>query len=327
MTPDLLVQQEIKKFPIADAAISEMKEQYMPLVVNGVADKEGYKVVSDALRLVKSSRVAVDKKRKELNEVPLKWQRTVNDEAKRIIALIEPIESHLKSQKESVDNEKQRLKEEAERKEQEKIQSRVNLLHQIGFQFNGEVYALGGILIQPVQVKTIDDSAFEKFINDSKAEAEKINAEKEAEVERRRLEAEKLEQQKIEQKAKEEELARKEAELEVKKKKVEAERIAQEKAKEEAAKKEQQKRLAEQKQAEEAARLKEQERLEAERKAKIEALKPELEQLNNWVESLVFPSLPDLKSPQFEKFESKVRYHLNSMKQEFSDYLNTQYHG
>jgi hypothetical protein len=61
-------------------------------------------------------RTSVDKRRKALNDEAQKWIKNVNDTAKEILAIVEPVELHLKGQ-EALHEERQRRAEEAERLE------------------------------------------------------------------------------------------------------------------------------------------------------------------------------------------------------------------
>lgn len=112
---------EIVKYDVTDAAIAEMKEMYMGLVITDIDDKEQYDAVHRAHMTVRGKRIEVDKKRKELKADALEWGRKVQAEANRIFALIEPIENHLKAEKQKVQDEKDRIERERVAKIEEKI--------------------------------------------------------------------------------------------------------------------------------------------------------------------------------------------------------------
>lgn len=101
--------EQVVKFDVTESWINEFKAQAnIQLTTN--EDTETYEVVKSLLKIAVSKRNEVEKKRKELNEDALKWQRTVNAEAKRITAMLEPIEEHLANQKSIYDEEVQRKK-------------------------------------------------------------------------------------------------------------------------------------------------------------------------------------------------------------------------
>ena len=103
----------LQKFSPADTAIAKMHEDYLPLVIAGVDDTEGFKRVHQARMIVKNHRVQVDKVRKELKADALEYGRRVDDEAKRITLLLEPIEKHLTKEENEYTAEKERIRNEA----------------------------------------------------------------------------------------------------------------------------------------------------------------------------------------------------------------------
>lgn len=107
------VNDQLKRFDIADAAIAKMAEQYLPLKIVDVTDAAGFKAVHDARMVVKSRRVEVEKVRKELKADALEYGRKVDAEAKRITALLEPIETHLQDEENAYRAEQERIKNEA----------------------------------------------------------------------------------------------------------------------------------------------------------------------------------------------------------------------
>lgn len=79
-------------------------------------EKHGIKKVIEGRKAVVKLRTSVDKRRKSLNEEAKKWIDIVNGTAKEILAIVEPVELHLKGQ-EALHEERQRQAEEAERLE------------------------------------------------------------------------------------------------------------------------------------------------------------------------------------------------------------------
>jgi|LSQX01.1.fsa_nt_gb hypothetical protein len=104
------VESQLSEFRISDAAIAAMAEDYLPLVIAGIDDADGFRKVHEARMVVKSKRVEVEKVRKALKEDALKYGRMVDAEAKRITALIAPIETHLKEQEDAYNAEKERIR-------------------------------------------------------------------------------------------------------------------------------------------------------------------------------------------------------------------------
>jgi hypothetical protein len=115
-------QAQLSKFVPTDAAIADLATKYLPLKIADVNDLAGYGLVHKARMDVKGKRCEVEKVRKELKADALEYGRKVDSEAKRITALLEPIESHLVSEEEKFEAAKEaianaaRLKREAEAK-------------------------------------------------------------------------------------------------------------------------------------------------------------------------------------------------------------------
>ena len=100
----------MQKFAPTDTAIAEMSERYLPLQISGIDDAEGLQAVHSARLVVKIHRIQVEKVRKELKADSLAHGRRVDGEAKRITALLMPIERHLSDQENAVVAEKERIK-------------------------------------------------------------------------------------------------------------------------------------------------------------------------------------------------------------------------
>lgn len=106
--------------------LETIKQEYMALEVRGVDDEEGYKNVKAAYMVMVHARTAVDKGRKALKSEALEYGRKVERATDKVMALLEPIETHLKCQKDVVDMEKKRIEEKSRQEQKEKIQSRLD---------------------------------------------------------------------------------------------------------------------------------------------------------------------------------------------------------
>ena len=125
---DQLIQRELVKFDIVVPAVNELAKEFLPLKIQSVEDKDGYSEVTKALRFIVSKRTAVEDKRKELKADSLSYGRAVDARAKEITALLEPIEYHLKDEKNRIDTVIERLKAEEEEKKQAFINNRISIL-------------------------------------------------------------------------------------------------------------------------------------------------------------------------------------------------------
>lgn len=181
VTVEEVISTEIKKFNLADAKIAELKERFKDLEISGVEDKEGYKYVSDAIKIVRTYRTGIEKVRKQIKENYLKTGRAIDEEAKRLTELLEEIENPLKDKKQEIDDEIQAEKDRQEAEAQAKTDKRVEELEAVGIKFDGRFYSIGeDISVDIVTIKDFTDEQFEEFknrvsaVNDKLQEAERI---------------------------------------------------------------------------------------------------------------------------------------------------------
>jgi chromosome segregation ATPase len=174
--------------PVSDEKIGELRAAFAEL---SAETSEGYKEVKKAIQVCVKTRTAIDGKRQELNEEALRWQRTVNAEAKRLTALVEEIEVPLKAKKQAVDDEAVRRKKELEEKQRAFVQGRLD-----------EFVRRTGKLCSYDLAESMRDDEWAMFIELGEKEAKRL-AEKDAErkladeQERRKL-AESLELERAE---------------------------------------------------------------------------------------------------------------------------------
>lgn len=173
---DAAIHHAVGELRKSDVAIAQMRSQYLSLKVNGVDDKEGLQVVTEARKDVKKLRCAIEKRRKELKADADRFGKAVNTEANRLKEMIEPIESYLIDQETSVQRELDRIAAEAEAAKQAKIQQRIDRLN------------AARCRVEPMLIPLMDDEEFEEYFAAEQAAAEKIL--KEQEAERLRLEEE-----------------------------------------------------------------------------------------------------------------------------------------
>lgn len=234
-----------------EASLIELRDKYTGLKVNGVEDREGYKAVRAARILLKSERVQIAKDGKALRDSATKFSQCVIAREKELIAIISQTEDELAAEEQRIDEERERLRIQKEREEQEALQKRIDALAKFGYA--EDLYTLS---IMP-------EEDFQALLGHAEGEwqkeQERIAVEK-AEAERKRKEEEERLQKERE------ELARQRAYQE---------RIAREQEeREQAFRLEQEAKEKLQREREEAIR-KEQERKEAELRAEREKLEEE----------------------------------------------------
>ena len=210
---DALIQQA-KEIILADSIgteeeIKKLKDDYGALVIGGIKDMAGYKAVKEGISRLKGIRTSIEKRRKELTEPALKFQREVKAEADRIVAEIQPLEKRLMEQKSTIDDaiEAQRL---------ELFQTRSKLLIENGYEIAGGFYICGVMQLSADQIPQMEDEEFDSYVAQGRAEIERRQAEekrKAEEQDRLRKEREEFEREKREWA---EQKAREKAELEAK---------------------------------------------------------------------------------------------------------------
>ena len=318
-------------FSITDSAIAVLREKYMPLKVKGLADKSGLAAVHDARIEVKSLRVDVEKKRKELKADALEYGRKVDSEAKRITDLLTPIENHLEAEESIVAQEKERIIQEAERRKRDMIDARLKALADCECMAN------------PATVAEMNDHTFDQLLSAgqiefrqkqedrAKAEVLRIATEAKAKEDASKLAAERAELDKL-RKDQEAEAARIRAEQAAAQKKIDDERraIELEKAKAEAAEKarvETEQRIA--KQQADAEAKKERERIAAEaakqkaeaERLRIEAMRPDVEKLLGVAEDVEGIVVPDV-SQSNQDTANAIREWLKDMASDIRTRVN-----
>lgn len=288
------------KFNTPDFAIATMANKFMPLEIRDFNDVEGFKEVHEARMVVKNKRVEVEKVRKALKADALEYGRMVDAEAKRITALLEPIELHLQRLEDAYNAEKERIKNAARLKAEAEAKAKADA----------------------------EEAA-------RRAEQERIRKEQEAESSRLRVEREKIEAERAaieaERRAAQEKIDAERREIEAEQKRladIEAARVRaeeMERAKAEAA--ERAKRETEERLAREAAEAKAKAEREAAEKARVEAARPDGDKLRSVANEIASVVIPSMSTPDGDKAAMLVRKAINAAAEEIREIVNQMYAG
>lgn len=324
-------------YSVTDAALAELKEKYGGLRAK-FGDGMAYKSVTDAIAVVRTLRVNVEKKRVELKADALEYGRKVDAEAKRITAALLEVEEPLKANKDEIDAEKERLRAAKAKIEQDRIDA---IMARIAL-FADAVTASAGMTSYTIRMNiagvdgAVIDESFQEFQQqaaDAKAAAlEKMNLllagrlEIEEQDRKRREEDERLKAERAELEAKRKEIeaaqaaeaARQQAErdkLAAEQRKIDEEKAAIQRQKEREEFERQAKIRAEEGAAAkvaaaEAAKKAEAERVAAE-KAAAEALKPDVEKLKAYIKQAI-DGIPEMKTAKGKKLAEELRVALSS---------------
>ena len=321
MTEQTFIQKELTKFNITDTVIAEYKETFMPLVLDDLGDKETFSKIHEARIMIRDKRIEVERTGKALRADANSFNKAVLAEEARIIKLLEPIESHLKSEEEKPKIEAERLQKIKDEQEAKRNQERIEGLIKYGCAFNGIGYQLSGLFIDLLSVKIMDDETYSEFakkiyterlrLDMHEAEAKAAQA---AEAERLRIQKEALDQQKAEQDKIAKELKdkqdaideanakiKRDEELAQARKDAAAQAIKDEQDKAEKARIAEIKRMAD---TAEAKRL--QEIADKTEWNRQESLKPDKEKLTSFAASLLTISKPELSTPEADQILSNA---------------------
>jgi len=151
--------------------VAKLKSDCSALVIVDINDKAGYEAVDKARKNVKSIRTGVERKRKELNEPALSFQRDLMAAAKQLTELLTPIESDLEAKIKKIDDEKEAIR----LAEIQKISNRTNQLYKRGMTFNGEYFAYKGMIMYPDKIGLFTTEEWDNWISvlDKQIEADK----------------------------------------------------------------------------------------------------------------------------------------------------------
>lgn len=326
---------------VPDQVIAQLKQDFLPLVVEGVDDKEGCKVVNEARKQVKKLRTGLEAERKKKKAKSLEYGRNLDAEAKRLSSQLVEIEDHLMTQEKIVTDEIARKKAEEQKAIEENHKQQIIAIINAGARYNGVSYVHGDLTITDADIWNYSEEEFEKILDDiedrerlakekiaeekriaqikaDEEAAEKAESDRLAKIESDRIEKEQAE---IRRKQKEEQdkidadnkkLAKREAKIKAAEKK-----IADDKAEAQRIKDLEAQKIKDKKQAEEKA---EQERIEKiERKKRAEALKPDKEKLYDFISEI-----KNIEFPAVENEESKILirdfYHV--INNSLDDFIN-----
>jgi len=98
-----IITTELAKQNVTEAVIAKLKADYLPLKINGIDDKEGYKKVHDARIVCRDHRTLTEKICKLGREDAVKEQKAWIAKEKDVVAQISEVEQYLKKQEDAID--------------------------------------------------------------------------------------------------------------------------------------------------------------------------------------------------------------------------------
>lgn len=191
---------DLLKFTAKDESLATIKKkraEYDLVKIDGVEDKEGYAKVKANMEQMRDDRRAFENA--AYNNVIDPLKKALKEYADDIDAVVEEFKAGEKAErdkKDFIDEEKKRIKKEAEEAKERAALLRVNELNLLGAQFNGSVYTFeydDSLMINVLQLKDFEQAEFDEFIEEVKAAYqveqqrladEKVRLEEEAEAKR-----------------------------------------------------------------------------------------------------------------------------------------------
>lgn len=110
-----VITQELAKINVTETVLAKIKKEYMPLKIQGIEDKTGYKKVHEARMDCKDLRVKTQKACKLGREEALRVQKEWIAKEKEIVGKISEVEDYLKKQEDNIDSQIEEQKIRAER--------------------------------------------------------------------------------------------------------------------------------------------------------------------------------------------------------------------
>ena len=206
------------KYEVTKAKIAEVTDLAKDITVKDHTDHTGMQQARQTRLLLRTMRVQVENRRKELKADALKYGKAVDAVAKELKGLIEPDEQRLADLESTAKREAERLAAIEAKEKAAELKRRCDLLSAIGvFRSSDEVAAMSP-----------DD--FDALHADEKAKYDQELAERKAEADRIAAEQERLAKVQREQAEKQAKLDRQQAEIDAKQRAIdEAEQLARQK--------------------------------------------------------------------------------------------------
>ncbi len=312
----------VSPFGSVDYGISEAELQKLAKSTESLTtatNRAEYDAVREAIANLRSRRVNIEDRRKNLGRDALEFKRLVDATGKDLIAIIEPEEKRLTQIKRDVDDEKRRKKEERERIEKARvdaIEARIDgfrnlpikLYRANSLDLNEAIEELNAIEIGKDFAEFADKAAeikdhilaelrelWEGAIHDERVEARQKAEQERLDAERQKLEAEREAQEaalRAEREAEARKVAEERQKLEAEKAALESERLAREQA---------------ERQAEADAEVRERaERELKEAEARAKAMRPDYEKLRALLAQLNAIEIPELETPEARVLANEV---------------------
>lgn len=177
MLDNTVIEKAVKSYAETTTAerIKAAGEQCDKIVIAGPGDHVSIEMAQKYLRKLVKTRTAIEAKRKWLKEPGLKYCRDVDAEAKRLQALLAPIELSMEQKLQTV---QRQIADEAAVKaeaEQKLYAARSGQLFAAGVMFNGIAFVCGTLQLTQEEVKAFTDGGFDAALAAMVAEKARVD--------------------------------------------------------------------------------------------------------------------------------------------------------
>jgi len=164
--------------PGVEKLIKEYEKEFGDLKLHGPTDITMYETIKEAhLKFVRPLRTDLEAKRKELKQPAIDYGKAIDEEAKRLTALITPLEEKLVAQRKVYEDEEKRLEEAKEQARLQKIRDRNTAILGLKPQVTLAGYTIGNQTLAGQDVEHMTDSDFSVKYELMKDERDRLEAE------------------------------------------------------------------------------------------------------------------------------------------------------
>lgn len=182
------IEQQVAEWSATDAALHEAVKATDGLTIAGHVDgpKAGYRAVEAARKALKTHRTGIENRRKELKAPILDLGRKVDEEAKRLTAIVEPRERELDKDSEAYEAEQARIALEAADAKRRMAEERLAIMAKYGIAPNLSLVDSATPEEWSAKVAGWEEEAAEaaRKAEEERIERERLEAERKAEADR-----------------------------------------------------------------------------------------------------------------------------------------------
>jgi hypothetical protein len=154
------IEQGIEKVKMVEAKIAEFREKSTAIAIADENDKEGYKIATEFLREVRTTRTGLEAERKMVTKPITEFKKAVDEAYNKCTDACAEIEAPIKARKDEIDQIKE---EEKKRKEEEiamRLNARISALQESGCTLVDGYWCVGNFSVGVVDIQNITDEMF-----------------------------------------------------------------------------------------------------------------------------------------------------------------------